>query len=249
MGEIVVNYPHWRPSFEPKRLCREDIWQLAESVRRQICGPIDRPKIAAARMLERTRRLKVNGVSFDVHWEFKGGLTDEFGNPVLGFTTHDERWSNAAMIYLNSDEIREREDLARSTAAHELGHSIFEVPAWIARRRRPRAAEAVPERRFQVAVEAGAGGTEKVDWGEWGCNEFMGGCLTPLRLFHLHVHKRAAALGVPMTESDKSLPIINGRKACSDSIEELAIEVAAIFGVSISFVHMRMRRYRLISVA
>lgn len=249
MGEIVINYPHWRPSFEPKRLRREEIWQIAESARRQICGPIDRPKIAAARMMERTRRLKVNGVSFDVHWEFKGALTDEFGNPVLGLTTHDERWSNAAMVYLNSDEIREREDLARSTAAHELGHSIFEVPAWIARRRGLHGADKVSERRYQAAVKAEVGRAEKMDWGEWRCNEFMGGCLTPLRLFHLHMHKRAAALGVPMTEGEKSLPIINGRKSCSDSIEELAIELAAIFGVSIPFVHMRMRKYRLISAA
>ena len=65
MSKIVVNYPHWRPSFEPKHLRREEIWQIAESVRQQICGPIDRPKIAASRLMERTRQLTVNSVSFD----------------------------------------------------------------------------------------------------------------------------------------------------------------------------------------
>ena len=249
MSEIVVNYPHWHPSFEPKRLRREEIWQIAKSARRQVCGPIDRPKIAVTRMMTRARRLRVNGICFDVHWEFKGKLTDEFGAPVLGLATHDERWPSAAMICLNAEAIGEREDLARSTAAHELGHSLFEAPAWIVRGRRLHGAEPVFEWRYQTTPDAEVLGAGKMDWGEWRCNEFMGGYLTPVRLLHLHAHKRAAALGVPMTEGEKSLPIIDGRKACWDSIEELAIELAAIFGVSIPFIHTRLRKYRLISGA
>jgi hypothetical protein len=206
MRPIVIDYPHRHPSLEPMHLRKEEIWSIAEAARRQICGAVQRPKIALPQLMARTRRLRVNGVSIDLHWEFTGSLQDEFGNPAIACTSHDERWSNAAVICLNGEAIGERDDLAQSTAAHELGHSIFEAPAWIARREEGHRAAAACQRRYQAAPETERNAA-KVDWSEWRANEFMGAFLAPPRLLHLHAHKRAAALGVPMAAGDKSLPI------------------------------------------
>jgi Zn-dependent peptidase ImmA (M78 family) len=248
MKPIVVDYPHWRPSFEPRHLRREEIWKIADAARRQICGVAGRPKVALSQLMARTRRLRVNGISVDLHWELTESLADEFGNPAMGCTSHDERWSNAAMICLNAEAIGERDDLARSTAAHELGHSIFEAPAWIARREKRHDDGPAPQRRYQPSPDSERDAA-RMQWSEWRANEFMGAFLAPPRLLHLHAHKRAAALGLPMTAGDRSLPIINSRKACADSIETVATELAEMFGVSIPFIQMRLQKYRLISAA
>lgn len=245
MRAIVVDYPHWRPSFEPRHLRKEEIWNVAEITRRQICGGVARPKVALTQLMSRTRRLRVNGLEIELHWEFAASLVNDFGESAMGCTSHNERWSNAAVIHLNAEAIGERDDLARSTVAHELGHSIFEAPAWIARPEKGSDDSApVMQRRYQASADAEA---TRLRWSEWRANEFMGAFLAPPRLLHLHAHKRAAALGVPMTAGERSLPIIDGRKACADSIEAVATELAEIFGVSISFIEMRLQKYRLIS--
>jgi hypothetical protein len=77
----------------------------------------------------------------------------------------------------------------------------------------------------------------------------MGAFLAPRRLLHRHMHKCASALGLPMTGPERAddLPIINGRRAGFERIETLAIDLAELFGVSIDFIQVRLRKYRLIS--
>lgn len=247
---IILNYPHFRPSFEPKRLRAEEIWALGEAARTQIFGVTPRPKIEVARLIRRSRQLLVNGLAFETHWEIGRPVVDDAGNPVMGAVEHDESWPEAAMIYLNGDEIGDRDDLARSTAAHELGHAVFDTPSWIQRSRQrslPFSRHELPERRFQPAPNTPAS-RETIDWREWRANEFMGAFLVPRRVLHRHMHKRASALGLPMTgpEGNDGLPIINGRKAGFEAVETLAIDLAETFGVSIDFIQVRLRKYRLI---
>lgn len=247
---IILNYPHFRPSFEPKRLRAEEIWALGEAARRQVFGVTPRPKIDLTRLIRRSRQLRVNGLSFETHWELGRPVVDDAGNPVMGAVEHDESWPEAAMIYLNGDEIGDRDDLGRSTAAHELGHAVFDTPSWIQRshqRSLPFSRHELPERRFQSAP-ATTGLRETIDWREWRANEFMGAFLAPRRLLHRHMHKRASALGLPMTgpEGNDGLPIVNGPKAGFEAVETLAIDLAEAFGVSIEFIQVRLRKYRLI---
>lgn len=247
---IILNYPHFRPSFEPKRLRAEEIWALGEAARTQIFGVTPRPKIDLGRLIKRSRQLRVNGLAFETHWEVARPVVDDAGNPVMGAVEHDESWPEAAMIYLNSEEIRDRDDIGRSTAAHELGHAVFDTPSWIRRSRQgslPFSRHEPPERRFQPAPNTPAS-RETIDWREWRANEFMGAFLAPHRLLHRHMHKRASALGLPMTlpEGDGDLPIVNGRKAGFEAVETLAIDLAEAFGVSIDFIQVRLRKYRLI---
>lgn len=247
---IILNYPHFRPSFEPRRLRAEEIWALGEAARTQIFGVTPRPKIDLTRLIKRSRQLRVNGLAFEAHWELGRPVVDDAGNPVMGAVEHDESWPEAAMIYLNGDEIRDRDDLGRSTAAHELGHAVFDTPSWIHRSRQrslPFGRHELPERRYQPAPSTPAS-REAIDWREWRANEFMGAFLAPRRLLHRHMHKRASALGLPMIgpEGDGDLPIINGRKAGFEAVETLAIDLAEAFGVSIDFIQVRLRKYRLI---
>jgi hypothetical protein len=253
---LVLNYPHFRPSFEPRRLRAPEIWALGEAARRQIAGAAQKPKLDLARLIARSRRLQVNGLAFETHWELGRAITDDAGNPALGVLEHDESWPAAALISLNGALIEEREDLARSTAGHELGHAVFETPAWIQRSRQPSLRlelnEPAPERRFQPVATGGAAAKAAAgvpDWREWRANEFMGALLAPRPLLHRHMFKRAAALGIPMIAPERGheLPLLAGRKAGFEATETLAIDLAEIFGVSIDFIQVRLRKYGLIS--
>ena len=197
---LVLSYPHLRPSLEPKRLRREEIWAVAEEARRQLCrGP--RPKVDLIEIAKRTSRLQVNGLAFEARWELDQAVTDDAGQPVFGALDHDPAWPQRATISLNGTLIDGRSELARSTAAHELGHAIFETPAWIQ-------SEAIvagtPSRnhRFTKSAQEDKAGAE-MDWVEWRANEFMGAFLAPRSMLHRYMHKRAAGLAIPMIESGR----------------------------------------------
>jgi hypothetical protein len=247
---LILNYPHVRSSLEPKRLRKEEIWQVGEAARSQICGATQRPKVEVARIVARAKHFRVNGLAFDAHWELGRPVTDDMGNAVMGAVEYDESWPTAAMIYVNGDVIGDRDDLARSTAVHELGHAVFDAPSWIqCGHSLPPHKNPAPARHFQQLAPGEKERASAIDWPEWRANEFMGAFLAPRRLLHRHMHKRAAALGIPLIsmERDSDLPVVNGPKAGFDAIETLAIELAEMFGVSIPFTHVRLRKYALVT--
>lgn len=247
---LILNYPHIRSSLEPKRLRKEEIWQVGEAARSQICGATQRPKVEVARIVARAKHFRVNGISFDTHWELGRQVTDDAGNEVMGAVEYDESWPTAAMIYVNGELIGDREDIARSTAVHELGHAVFDAPSWIqCGHSLPPPGDVTPPRHFQQLTPGEQANKSGIDWPEWRANEFMGAFLAPRRLLHRHMHKRAAALGIPLItlQRDDDLPVVNGPKAGFDAIETLAIELAEIFGVSIPFTQVRLRKYGLVT--
>ncbi|MGJ5029101.1 hypothetical protein ACQR1I_19840 [Bradyrhizobium sp. HKCCYLS2038] len=247
---LMLNYPHLRPSLEPARLRREEIWQIGEIARQQIGGRMSRPKIELSRIVARSNRFTVNGLSYEAHWEIGRSVTDDAGHPVMGAIEYDESWPSAAMISVNGELIGDREDLARSTVVHELGHAVFDAPSWIRRgQSRPPEAGALPMRHFQQSVPGEGASDGGIDWSEWRANEFMGAFLVPCSLLHVRLHKRAAALRVPLMEVPQSdgLPVVNGYKAGFDAIETLAFEMAELFGVSATFMLVRFQKYGLVT--
>ena len=247
---LILNYPHVRSSLEPKRMRKEEIWQVGEAARAQICGATQRPKVDLGRIVARAKHFKVNGLSFDAHWEVGRPVTDDLGNAVMGAVEYDESWPTAAMIYVNGEVIGDRDDLARSTAVHELGHAVFDTPSWILRGHSlPCCPDENSLRHYQHVAAGEEDGKSAIDWPEWRANEFMGAFLAPRRLLHRHMNKRAAALGIPLitSEHDNELPVVHGPKAGFDAIETLAIELAELFGVSIPFTHVRLRKYGLVT--
>jgi hypothetical protein len=252
--KLVLDYPHLRPSFAPKRLKAESIWAIADAARMQICGNAQRARIDISQIIKRTRHLIVNGIAFEAHWELSHPVVDEMGCPVAGAVEYDESFPQAALISINSDLLRGRDDLACSTVAHELGHAIFDTPSWIQHAVNglefPAAAQML---HFQPSPHEEPFGNRlpvsATDWCEWRANEFMGAFLAPRNLLHRHLHKQAAGLKVPLVEGSTiaDLPIVNERRAGSDAIEALLIELAEIFGVSIEFIRVRLHKYQLLA--
>ncbi len=251
--KLVLDYPHLRPSFEPRRLRSDAIRAVADAARRQICGNAQRPRVEIPQIIKRTRNLIVNGIAFEAHWDLSRPVADDAGDPAAGAVEYDESIPSAALISLNCTLLAGRDDLARSTAAHELGHVIFDTPSWIQQAAKGSSSHApVQTLHFQPAAFEESNGdrlpASEIDWREWRANEFMGAFLAPCGLLHRHLHKRAAALKVPLVEaqSAEALPIINARKADADAMEMLLIELAEIFGVSIEFIRVRLRKYGLL---
>jgi hypothetical protein len=60
---------------------------------------------------------------------FERTLRDEFGNPVLGICHTDPHEPDWVYLAVDGPATARRPDLALSTAAHELGHLLFDVPA------------------------------------------------------------------------------------------------------------------------
>ena len=219
----------------------------------QICGNPHRARVEISQIIKRTRHLVVNGIAFEAHWELDHPVIDDTGQPVAGAVEYDESYPSAALISINSDLLRGRDDLACSTAAHELGHAIFDTPSWICHAAsRTSFPVALPTHHFQPASYEQSCSDRMpdfaIDWCEWRANEFMGAFLAPRNLLHRHLHKQAAALRVPLVEgaSIADLPIVNERRASSEALEALLIELAEIFGLSIEFIRVRLRKYQLL---
>lgn len=247
---VVLHYPHHLPSREPRRLRTVEVWRVGEEARTRICANPRRPKVEIAQLIARAGRLAVNGLAFDTHWECGQAVADEAGCPVLGATEHDPSVPDAVMIYVNAHEIGDRDDLARSTALHELGHAVFDAPSWIERARTKGRSAAGPTRR--LLVDAGTDVSPDptaIDWREWRANEFMGAFLVPRGLLHKHLVRQAGELGLPLTGSATpadGLPVVNGSRLGFERLETLAIELAETFGVSIAFMLVRLRKYGLV---
>ena len=178
-----------------------------------------------------------------------GAGIDEAGQPALGSIHHDPG-GTTAVIDLNPDLIGDRDDLWRSTAAHELGHAVFDAPASIAAAA-SHGSRLLEPARIHTRLQDGpssARSPREMDWREWRANEFMGGFLAPRPLMRDHLLRLALELGLPLTLKGpgSTLPTLDGLGAGPDGIEALAIELAELFGLSVPFIHVRLRRYGLI---
>lgn len=234
MGCVVLRYPHYLPSREPRPMRAAEIWRVAEATRRQLCLHPKRPQVEIGSIITRCRRLEVNDLAFETHWECGRAVHDDDGMPVLGVTEHD-RDPSAAMIYLNGELMQDREDLVRSTALHELGHAVFDVPGWIA--------AGATQRSYRLDADRTR---SPGDWREWRANEFMGAFLAPRALLHSHLVRRAAALGMPLVSAGRvdDLPVLRA-SLNDDYVETLLVDLAEIFGVSPDFIEVRLRKYDL----
>lgn len=76
----------------------------------------------------------------------------------------------------------------------------------------------------------------------------MGAFLAPRPLLRDHLVRVALELGLPLTLKGpgSTLPTLDGLGAGPDGIEGLALELAELFGLSVPFIHVRLRRYGLI---
>jgi hypothetical protein len=238
MSRDVLTYPHDPATFEPRRMRAPEIWRTAAALRGTLIPHARRPKVELGALIARCRSLCINGVEVPILWELGDDLCDEEGKPVLGATVHEH---GAACIALNMGLIGDSQELARSTALHELGHVVFDAPAWI------QAEDSRSAVRHLRPAGDQTGPDEQETWSEWRANEFMGGFLVPERLLHPAMVKQAAGLGVPLTSRlSTELPVLMAHKGWDYGYGELMASLGELFGVSASFIEVRLRKYHLL---
>src|SRR3954452_9296510 len=102
MHEVVLNYPHFVVSREPRPMRRDEIWAVAEQARGQIVPHPRRPKVEFPALIARSRRLRVNDLAFETIWQLGDAVTDRSGQPVLGLTEYQDHAPQTALIHINT---------------------------------------------------------------------------------------------------------------------------------------------------
>lgn len=174
-----------------------------------------------------------------VSWEMERALQDEHGHPVLGLCDIDADEPGWAYLAVNGPMTAHRADLALSTAAHEIGHLLFDVPAALSRGERRYRAVASSARTLH---QAGRGAEARA-------NEFMGALLVPPVPLHTRLLGFARGEGLRLCRGQHQgrpgSPIV----AAGNPAEALAGVLAALagdFGVSERFIAVRLSRYGLV---
>ncbi len=231
-----VEYPSFG-SGEPVRLSAETIRALGADLRRRLLGFVVRP-VNPDDLFRRTARLRVNGTQLRLVWDAEHPVHDEEGSPVLGVCEYDPAEPGEVMISLNSDLLEDRPELLRSTAAHELGHAIFDMPA---------ALTAGSARAFRSGLKAPAKDAP-IDWREWRADEFMGAFLAPRRQLTRAFIREASAVGASIAWCGEApTPCMKTSRNGWSAIEAIVAALAGEFGLSESFIVVRLRKYGLIA--
>lgn len=228
-------------------LAASAIWSIAREARRQICGGLWAKPLPADTLIRRVELLVANGIRLVPVWDCRSEVHDEQGLPVAGACEYDSDSPENIYLSLNPTVLGERHDLAASTAAHELGHAIFDGPPSVMACRGKSRHVTPDERHFAMA-----GPKNEEYWSEYRANEFMGGLLAPPDLLHRAMVLRAREFGIELiNRSDHAgkpgYPVIDG--PMWDMVEQDALldELADMFGVSAAFIWVRLCKYRLVA--
>jgi hypothetical protein len=209
-SHLTISYRHNRVTGEPLFAGNDVAACVARDVRQQLTDGDDRILALDLERLTRVRSMRVNDIGYDFEWSIDGPVTDESGKPVLGICEVDPAGlPDAALIYVNPEPVEGRIELLLSTGAHEMGHGIFEAPAWIHAERRASMPGLfdVPDpgarRRVMRTTTPNEGHLcathppgSKEFFQEARANEFMGSLLTPRRLLSRQFSAHCEALGL-----------------------------------------------------
>ncbi len=255
----TLTYRHSRRTARPHYVGTADVARVAAALRRQI-GYHDRHlKVSCPDLVERISRLTVNGIEVEIEWELDAPVADETGTPVLGSCEYDLALPGHALLYVNRQEIGERSYLVRSTTLHELGHGVFDAPAWIVASRQGQldlGDESRGSRVFRLVTPGpehlGNSRTADgpMDWAEFRANEFIGAFLAPMGMLRRELHRLCHTFQVPLlaVSPPNGMPDLkadfSGDQACK--LQTVVVELAEMFGLSQSFIDVRLRKYGLI---
>lgn len=172
-----------------------------------------------------------------IAWDIDHEVLDDSGNDVFGACMHDPAAPGTIMIYVNSALLADRPEVQRSTAVHELGHAIFDMPAAFAR---------PAYRAFRTAGErAQASQIAEVDWTEWRADEFMGAFLVPPNRLAKAVAAQAPALNLRFgwrhDAQGRPIPFVDAAPD-AEPVGWLVEQLAEAFGVTPAFMATRLRR-------
>ncbi len=240
MPEIVASYRHSPFSAEPEQLNSQEIWAVGRDVRAQLVTDSLARALDFSGIEEQVTQVNVNGVSFGVAWDLEHEVLNPARKPVMGVTEYDESVPDCVMVAINGPKLSSLDYLLRSTIAHELGHVMFDAPRWI------RLGPALTTACFSAEQAHAA----KYDPREVRANEFMGGLLVPPAL--VRVDFMRAARRHRLQPSRRPSTMIRGAAAydnCvqdADAVQEAVFSLAELYGVSESFMRVRLERYDLL---
>lgn len=118
-------------------------------MRRDLFGGLAAHPVPAATLAATARDLVVNDRPITLCWDLAHAVHDEDGRPVLGVCESDPDTPGQAFLSLHIGIVATNDDLAASTAAHELGHAVFDIPATLP-------ASGRSGRRYRAAIPAAA---------------------------------------------------------------------------------------------
>ncbi|MBX6323379.1 MAG: hypothetical protein IRY94_16265 [Rhodospirillaceae bacterium] len=262
---LQIEYPSEPWTWRPRKLSRSQIEAIAWSVRQQLGYAGSRRLQLPFDSIRRIATLKVNGIKFSLEWSVEHAISNEEGQPVLGLCEYDhEGLPDAVLIHVNPQIVNGRQELLLSTAAHELGHAIFDASSWIAIAHAPvlrGLVEELPRRVQRLTspdashLEPGGGSGIVTDWREWRANEFMGSMLVPrallmplflalARLLKMPVHaERAQTSWLDEEYWVDRLIRVDSSPAQAPKLSLLIRMLALRFGVTSRFMEVRLKRY------
>ncbi len=236
---IKLGYPHDPATGAPKELSLSSVRAVAAQMRAQLPTGSDRPALDAATLAGAVQHIEVNGRAVFVAWNLAQDLRDDLGHPVLGVCHMEPDTPGVAYVLINRRMTADRPDLAASTAAHELGHVIFDVPAMVER----------PERRYRTVVTGPGMLDSATRAAERRANEFMGALLVPPMRVHTQLLTHARSEGLRLTRAPNlgrpGSPVV-ARGNPSEAVAGVIAALAGDFGVSERFITVRLDQYGLI---
>lgn len=238
---IDASYP-CNATSEPAPMTAQQVWSVAEAVRRQLTPRPNLPRLDLDPVVRRASGLRVNGTAIVIHWDLERRVLDGQGREALGVTEADPALPGALLVSLNADLIAERDYLQRSTLAHELGHAVFDGPSMLRRSGKPAFAMVTPD---EAHLETAVRGRSGMDWREFRANEFMGALLVPRALLQREIVRRAAGFGLALRDIGSGVGVLH-KRGDPHRIEGLLIDLAERFGVSATFIECRLHRYGLV---
>ena len=269
MTAIALNYRHCS-RFLPLYISNPKVAELASETRQQLVDSgTDAITLDVLRSIE---RMNVNGISFALWVGVDQPVTDEDGNAVLGVCEFDPDASMDAAV-LSVTHVCEiaSPELVLSTFAHELGHAVFDAPAWIHEAAQGAGLFDDPELTARKAYRTTTPDAEhlskpkpapvqnteieaSIRFAEFRANEFMGSLLVPRQHLMRSVENLAEQHKVTITRSPSLDPDFPGMGMTLtakstfgfDGMDPLLKALATRFGVTPKFIRVRMDRYGLL---
>jgi transcriptional regulator with XRE-family HTH domain len=268
VSALTLDYAQGRHG-EPSYLTHEAVGEVAARARAQLL-PAGEDALPLA-TLASLDQLRVNGLAYSLWVSLDHPITDEQRQPVLGLCEYDPGCGEEAISLLVAP-LSERlsAPLALSTFAHELGHAIFDGPAWLlAARRGPGlfdtpTADSAGRRTLTRSAShlestaPGPGHARLADaerLAKYRANEFMGALLVPRAALATFALAQADAFGVPVQRvpdlfADHSA---TGQLAATTAAERAGLErlvraLAEHFRVNPAFIRVRLQRYGLLAM-
>lgn len=236
---IQVAYPHHHETGAAKSLSLATVRAVAAQVRAQLPGiPGDRLALNAGDLAVAVGRIEANRRRVSVVWYLAEDLYDEAGLPALGACQVEPDEPGIVYVLINRRMTADRPELAASTAAHELGHVIFDVPAMLGQ----------PGSRFRTATTP-ATFDRATFASERRANEFMGALLVPAARLHTRLLAYARCEGLRLTRAlnwgRPASPVL-ARGNPPEAVAGIIAALAGDFGVSDRFISVRLEQYGLI---